>query len=358
MAAAAPRHPDNASSAARGIYRFLGNSHFVWGDLLKPLYRKAKSLFAQEKQVLGIIDLSPVEKPYARKMKGLCRVRRNDGSGTTNGYMSISTILHWAGKTGLGYFKLFSHQCELMSQNQEIDSAMSGVRRLLSGRTKIIWVWDRGFDDKKAFGEFMGEEGDEFIVRAYQNRLIKVNGEERKLLEYVRGLEYCLTFDTELKIKRRRRKVKIDLSIGSFECAGMKLWVVRSVVRGFKEEWILITNVPVTDLDTALEIWRNYARRWGIEDFYKFSKNNLNLEAFQVDELEKIRKVLSWVAVAGAFLYDLGVDINDPHIKLLLRLGGFAGRKRDKPGKGTLERGLSRLFIAMMVNENLENNSS
>lgn len=138
----------------------------------------------------------------------------------------------------------------------------------------------------------------------------------------------------------------------------MKLWVVRTVVRGFKEEWILMTNVPVTDLATALEIWRNYARRWGIEDFYKFTKSNLNLEAFQVDKIEKIRKVLSWVAVAGAFLYDLGVNINDPHIKLLLRLGGFTGRKRDKPGKGTLERGLSRLFIAMMVNENLENNSS
>lgn len=185
-------------------------------------------------------------------------------------------------------------------------------------------------------------------MRIYQNRLIKVNGEERKLLEYARSLECCLSFETELKIKRQCRKVTVDLSSGSFEYEGMELW----------EEWILITNVPVVNLDVALAIWRNYARRWGIEDFYKFAKNNLNLEAFQVDEIEKIRKVLSWVAVAGAFLYDLGVDINDPHIKLLLRLGGFAGRKRDKPGKGTLMRGLSRLFIAMMVNETLENNSS
>lgn len=152
--------------------------------------------------------------------------------------------------------------------------------------------------------------------------------------------------------------MKVDLSIGSFEYEGMKLWVVRSVIRGFKEEWILITNVPVINLDIVLEIWPDYARRWGIEDFYKFIKNNFNVEAFQVRELEKIRKVLSWVAVAGAFLYDLGIDITEPYIKLLLDLGGFAGRKRDKPGKGTLQCGLSRLLIAMMVNEKLKLNDT
>jgi hypothetical protein len=244
-----------------------------------------------------------------------------------------------------------------MSQNAERALAIKAIKKLFRGK-RLRFVSDRGFDDKKAFCEFIGEEGDEFIVRVYQNRLIAVNGEERKLLEYVRGLECCLSFDTELKIKRRCRKVRIDISIGVFEYEGMRLWVVRSVIRGFKEEWILITNVPVVNFAMALEIWRNYARRWGIEDFYKFAKNNLNLEAFQVDELEKIRKVLSWVAVAGAFLYDLGVDINEPHIKLLLKLGGFAGRKRDKPGKGTLERGLSKLFIALMVNERLRLNDT
>jgi hypothetical protein len=365
-----PHHCQSNFHAARPFYRLLGKTKqgvdkFLAIDILETLYQKTYEVHQDcEEPILIAMDLTSLEKPYTVDSEGICLVEKNDKSGEVNGYMLITGLALGGvgltnnnGKKGLVYFKVFSHQLELMSQNAERALCIKEIKNLFKGK-RLRYVSDRGFDDKKAFREFIGEEGDEFIVRAYQNRLIKVNGEERKLLEYVRGLECCLSFDTELKIKRRRRKVKIDLSIGNFEYEGMKLWVVRSVIRGFKEEWILITNVPVVNLDSALEIWRNYARRWGIEDFYKFSKNNLNLEAFQVDELEKIRKVLSWVAVAGAFLYDLGVDITEPYIKLLLDLGGFAGRKRDKPGKGTLERGLSRLFIAMMVNEKLRLNDT
>jgi hypothetical protein len=365
-----PHHCQSNFHAARPFYRLLGKTpkgvdKFSAIDILETLYQKTYEVYQDcEKPILIAMDLTSLEKPYTVDSEGICLVEKNDKSGEVNGYMLITGLAlgdvgmaNNNGKKGLVYFKVFSHQLELMSQNAERALCIKEIKKLFKGK-RLRYVSDRGFDDKKAFQEFIGEEGDEFIVRAYQNRLIKVNGEERKLLEYVRGLECCLSFDTELKIKRRRQKVKIDLSIGAFKYEGMKLWVVRNVIRGFKEEWVLITNVPVLNFDIALEIWRNYTRRWGIEDFYKFTKNNLNLEVFQVDELEKIRKVLSWVAVAGAFLYDLGVDITEPYIKLLLDLGGFAGRKRDKPGKGTLERGLSRLFIAMMVNEKLKLNDT
>lgn len=370
IAGALPHQCQSNFHAARPFYRLLGKTKqgvdkFLAGDILETLYQKTYAAYRDCKEpILIAVDLTSLEKPYTVDSEGICLVEKNDKSGQVNGYMLITGLAlggvgmtNNSGKKGLVYFKVFSHQLELMSQNAERALCIKGIKNLFKGK-RLRYVSDRGFDDKKAFWEFIGEEGDEFIVRAYQDRLIKVNGEERKLLEYVRGLECCLSFDTELKIKRRRRKVKVDLSIGSFEYEGMKLWVVRSVIRGFKEEWILITNVPVINLDIALEVWRNYARRWGIEDFYKFIKNNFNIEAFQVRELEKIRKVLSWVAVAGAFLYDLGIDITEPYIKLLLDLGGFAGRKRDKPGKGTLQCGLSRLFIAMMVNEKLKLNDT
>lgn len=367
---ALPHQCQSNFHAARPFYRLLGKTpqgvdKFLAADILKTLYQKAYQAYQDcEEPILIAIDLTSLEKPYTTNSEGICLVEKNDKSGQVNGYMLITGLAVGGvgmtnndGKKGLVYFKVFSHQLELMSQNAERALCIEEIKKLFNGK-RLRFVSDRGFDDKKVFREFIGEQGDEFIVRVYQNRLIKVGGKNRKLLEYVRGLECCLSFDAELKIKRRYRKVKVDISIGEFEYEGVKLWVVRSVIRGFKEEWILITNVPVVNLEVALEIWCNYARRWGIEDFYKFVKNNLNLEAFQVVTLEKIRKVLSWVAVAGAFLYDLGVDITDPYIKLLLNLGGFAGRKRDKPGKGTLQCGLSRLFIAMMVNENLKLNDS
>lgn len=360
MAAASPRHPDNVSSAAKGIYRFLGNRHFVWGDLLKPLYRKAKSLFAQEKQVLGIIDLSPVEKPYARKMKGLCRIKKHDDSGTTNGYMSISTILSWAGKTGLGYFKLFSHQCELMSQNQEIDLAMSGVRRLLSRRTKIIWVWDRGFDDKKNYRKVLGWK-DKFVGRVYHNRQVGVGGEDCGLITWGRGLPVMKKFTVKMSFCRRLRRVRIGLSWGEFKFEEHCLWLLRAQILWVEgidintlkdRNWWLVTNIRISNDKIAKKIWRYYRARWQIETFFKFLKNGLGMEEFQVTELERIRRIVSLVVIAGMFIYKLGITIDDEPIKILLYLGGWTGR--DKPGKFILKRGIATFLSYLHVDSFLK----
>lgn len=159
----------------------MRNSHFDWQLLFNPLYRISSSLLNGENRVLGIIDLSSIEKTYARKMEGISRVKKKDGSGTTNGYMNISILLSWSNKVDLGYFKLFSHQCELMSQNKEIELAISEVSKLLPEDTKIIWVWDRGFDDRKNYRKVLGLE-DEFVGRAYHDRLVFIKGKEYKLL--------------------------------------------------------------------------------------------------------------------------------------------------------------------------------
>ena len=71
IATFSPNRQENASSTAKAIYRFLWNDDFSEQELLKPLYEKTKEDFRNEKRVIGVIDLSPWEKPYARKMEGL-----------------------------------------------------------------------------------------------------------------------------------------------------------------------------------------------------------------------------------------------------------------------------------------------
>jgi len=66
----------------------------------------SSSLLNRENRVLGIIDLSSIEKPYAGKMEGISRVKKKDGSGTTNGYMNISVLLSWSNKVGLCCFQV------------------------------------------------------------------------------------------------------------------------------------------------------------------------------------------------------------------------------------------------------------
>ena len=93
IAAFFPDRQENASSTAKGIYRFLGNDELSEQELLRPLYEETKEDFRNEKNIIGVIDLSPWEKPYARKMEGLSKVEKKDKSGTVNGYMAVSVLL-------------------------------------------------------------------------------------------------------------------------------------------------------------------------------------------------------------------------------------------------------------------------
>jgi len=216
------------SSIAKGCYRFLGNCRFSWDSLLLPLYRKSKSLFTGERKVLGIIDLSSIEKPYSRKMEGICRVKSRKGEETVNGYMNVSVLLSWADKVGLGYFKIFSHRCELMSQNKEIELAISEVSNLLPEDTTVIWVWDRGFDDKKNYREVL-DLGDEFVGRVYHDRLITVKGKECKLITKGKNLSTMHRFNAKLKIYGKARRVIIGSSWMDFEFEGRRLWFLRTL---------------------------------------------------------------------------------------------------------------------------------
>jgi hypothetical protein len=61
---------------------------------------------------------------------------------------------------------------------------------------------------------------------------------------------------------------------------------------------------------------------------------------------------LGWVA--AAFLYELGVTLDWEEVTLLARLGGWAERKGNKPGKIVLTRGLRRLLDMLVTQAVLE----
>jgi len=345
--AAARGAAGSADASVKGISRFLSNARFDWQTLLEPLYGKARTRFLSDDKVLGLIDLTPVEKPYAHRMEGLCRVMKNDRSGTTRGYEMVTILLRRGEKTGLGYNRLFSHEAEAMSQNQEIDQAMSLLRRRLPNGLKIIWVWDRGFDDRKNYQRVTGWR-DDFVGRVYHNRLVKVGGRWRYLLSWGRRLSVQSEFRVKLSFGGRQRRVRIGLSWGKFEFEGKRLWLIRAQLLWIEgmavdqiedRDWWLVSSIPIRSKHAAQTIWGYYRKRWEIESFFKLLKEGLELEGFQVLKLEAIRRLTALVIIAALFIYKLIGGITDQSIQLLFRLGGWSGR--GKPGKLVLLRGLS-----------------
>ena len=92
--------------------------------------------------------------------------------------------------------------------------------------------------------------------------------------------------------------------------------------------------------------------RWAVEDAFKFIKQSLGWEEVQLLDLEGIRTLLALAWVAAGFLYELGVTLEWEEVRLLARLGGWAERKDNPPGKIVLTRGRRR-FMDMLTTQAL-----
>ncbi|MDZ7272130.1 MAG: transposase, partial [candidate division KSB1 bacterium] len=110
------------------------------------------------------------------------------------------------------------------------------------------------------------------------------------------------------------------------------------------EPWLLITDWPVTDAESARRIFQMYRQRWAVEDSFKFTKDCLGWEEVQLLDLNGIRTLVALAWVAAGFLYEMGITLEWPEVQLLARLGGWVARQDRKPGKIIITRGLRRLM--------------
>ncbi len=145
-------------------------------------------------------------------------------------------------------------------------------------------------------------------------------------------------------------------------------------------EWLLLTTVPITTTDDALERLAWYAARWGIEVWHKVLKSGCQIEARQLETADRLMRCLTlYSVIAWRILYAtmlarvvpdapctvlLDADAwqglycrihrvavppaRPPTLRQVVRwiaqLGGFQGRKHDgEPGVTVLWKGFQHL---------------
>ncbi len=151
-------------------------------------------------------------------------------------------------------------------------------------------------------------------------------------------------------------------------------------------EWLLLTSVPISSTEDALERLEWYAARWGIEVWHKVLKSGCRIEDRQLETAERLIRcltlysVIAWRIVYATMLaraapnVPCSVLLDDDEwqglycrihrvalapakpptlrqaVRWIAQLGGFLGRKRDgEPGVTVLWKGFQHLVdIAAM----------
>lgn len=331
-----------------------------------------------EEELWVIVDPSELRKPYAHEMEYLQQVRNLDEVGTVPGYRTINVLgVGREGRRGILYHHLFSSRAEdFDSESKEIRRALDSVGEALAERAgKASYIMDTQFDDVAVWGAIW-EQGNHVVCRLkHQERVVErpigedpgkpevwlrmsvseAKGWARELarvrsemLVCKRGQRYRKRQPVTARIAATPIRVSYQVDIRTRFGGAIRekqAWLVVVTLENVDwEPWVLLTDWPVEDAESALRVFRMYRQRWAVEDCFKFTKGVLGWEDVQLLDFEGVRTLVALGWVAAGFLYELGVTLEWPEVRLLARLGGWVERPDRPPGKTIITRGLQRLL--------------
>lgn len=247
---------------------------------------------------------------------------------------------------------------------------MSPALSSLKEHKTITWLLDSGFDDV-AVWRTIWEAQEHLVCRVYHlDRLVSFEDrhgqwQEGHLEQAPGQMRPMARVQTTLVAQRgkqahtKKQPIAVEVAVcpvrvtystavrrqGTGQQVTREVWFVEVRIVGVDQDpWLLLTDWPVTDEQSATRIFTMYRQPWSVEDSFKFLKTCLGWEEVQVLDWQALRTLVALGWVAAGFLYDLGVSWDWAEVQLLAKLGGWEPHKDRKPGKITLQRGLSRLL--------------
>ncbi len=331
-------------------------------------------------RVYAIGDHCDIRKEHSRKLENIGKVRDLKGN-LTNGYNTLGTVIVDENKKDvtLADITVFSNKekrfvsqkeikeyeageiedevrvlaiKELVENNKHINMTLSvreqtqRVSQSLKAKNpnlSICHVHDRFCDSVGYFEHIDQELNDEFVVRV---KLSRNSNEKRiddkgkshsvKLIDANFANKETYIIDT-LRLKGKvYQQVKVLIEWDSVTLNEKEYSVVRITLTKRDGEAIhtkpmlLITNIKVDTYIGAKEIYHTYLLRSKIEAVFKFLKDVLGWEEFQVRDWDSIKNIIALCFFIGNYFYEIeSTLIDNPTIEIICQMGS---------GKGTVSR--------------------
>lgn len=230
----------------------------------------------------------------------------------------------------------------------------------------LCHVLDRQFDGLDYF-EFIDQElKDEFVIRAKISRNSNESEVDEATDETVavklKDVEFAHAQTWGLKKLRVKKKVYQDAQCltewGTLTLNEHVYTVVRITLTNrqgksiYKHPLLLITNIAVHTAEQARGIYGIYLMRAKIEAVFKFLKDVLGWEEFQVQDYESIKNIIALAYFVGGYFYEIGSDLtHNPTIELIAQLGGGKGQVTRYYFLQGLKKLLAHASVARFVKE-------
>lgn len=395
----------------QAAYRFLGNEKVGWEGVLEPHGEATVERVRSQPVVLAVQDTTELDFAGKKDIEGLGPL----SYATQRGMYVHPTLLVTPERISLGIWDawMWAREADHHGRAKErrhwpIEAKESmrwieGYERVCElaaevPETRMIYVADREGDIYELFaaGERAQEQGQwaQWLIRATHNRVLEDEDEDKLhgALEVAPPLGE-VSFELPRAPGRPARWVTqtlraVTVTLRAPYRVGMKLPAVTVTAVLAREEqpppgcepvcWLLLTSLPVTTAEQALEVLNYYLCRWEIELFFRILKGGCEVEKLPLEHIERLEPALAlYMIIAWRVLYlmrmgrqcpELACDVvfDDEEwravyliseqclppaepppladiLAMVARLGGHLGRKGDgPPGPKTIWIGLQR----------------
>jgi hypothetical protein len=353
-------------AVAKSIYRWLSNKRFTSQELFEQVYAIGQQVVNVEKPEYLVVAVDPVnfEKPYAESIEGVSVVYKAtppalDGKARlTHGYPAITATIVNTAIPVTSYANWFSYQtADFISQNKEIEQAFGQTCCLYAGY-RIRFVGDSGLDDQKMFTQVADLEQEfvfrvqhlERIVEVYNDRLQR--WETEKLGELTACVPHQATFQVLFTHAGRNRLDTIHFGWFKIRIPQSEriLWVLVADDETMNRQLVLITNVPLVDLETVQQVYNDWRLRTRIEHGYRFDQEQgLDVEDLRVQTVERMRRLFAMVLLAAQIVFVISTRWPPKAVLWLRQVGGKLGIPSDRDGPYWLLQGLAAVISTSMT---------
>jgi len=345
-------------------------------------YNSAEAMYGQ-KQITLIHDPCDIRKEYSKKLENIGKVLDLDKN-VVNGYYTFNTVavdnenkrLHLVDtKVYSNREPQFVSQKELAlyhkgtlqkSEDPEVQKRTEIIRELveldnyvnLSKVTKeqlqktsqafkqeqpevqITHTLDSGFDNHDLFNYIDKELKDEFVIRLKLSRnsnetYLDDNSKEK----HVKIKEARFAKQKRFHIQKIQIKAKVYqqasclIEYDDITFEEQTYPIVRITLNDkngqkiFKEPMLLLTNRQIKTAEQAHGVYFTYLQRSKIEGVFKFLKDVLGWEEFQIRDFESIKNIIALGFFIGGYFYEIESElIKNVTIQYICDLGGGKGK--------------------------------
>jgi hypothetical protein len=339
-----------------------------------------------------------VGKPILHKKCGI--LMHSSLSVTDNGLpLGLCAIKFWTRKQFKGANELKRHinPTRISIEEKESYRWLENLKQsteLIQQPSRCIHIGDRESDIYELF--VLAKECDtHFLVRICQDRLIDDGSctiAAAMNLITINGLHHIAIkgadgnmIEVELEIKYHRIKILPPVGVKRKKYPALMLTVIHAIEKETPIDreriiWKLVTDLPITNTEEAIEKLHWYSLRWKIETFHKILKSGCRAESLKLRTAERLSNLIAifcivswrifWMTMIARLSPNAQPELaltkeelevldalpnNRPndniqnktlsyYLNKVARLGGYMGRTLDPPpGNIVMWRGLSKL---------------